>query len=411
MIRSLYISYNAITEPIVQSQVIPYLRGLAKKGVKFYLLTFEKRKMGIDEEKELLGMLKEEFREGPDLEWLRLRYHKKPVVPATVFDIVTGFLYAAYIIVIHKIDVIHARAIVGALVGFPAAKILSRKIIFDTRGIDSEEYVDAGLWKKGGFRHRLVGFFEGILTRYSDRVIVLTNAFSDILRKKYPGSEKKFTVIPCAVDTERFKSSGKKNSRISGRLGVADKFVVTYAGSLGTWYMLSEMIEFFKVMLKIVGNAHFLLLTQTDRNYAARVMKDHGLNMDMVTIDTISHYSMADYLSFSDAGLFFIKPVFSKISSSPVKFAEYLACGLPVIINSGIGDTEEIVRSNRVGLVVDDFSETSYERAAEGLQALKADTALASRCRSLAEKDLSLESAVNKYNALYEELLASEKKR
>ncbi len=92
MTKALYISYNAITEPIVQSQVMPYLKRLSEKGIRFYLLTFEKKKMNNDEKTKILDTLKKQSGSGSDIEWFHLNYHKSPTIPATGFDIVNGFL-------------------------------------------------------------------------------------------------------------------------------------------------------------------------------------------------------------------------------------------------------------------------------------------------------------------------------
>ena len=42
--RVLFISYNGMLDPLGQSQVLPYLRELAKRGVRFTLLSFERPK-------------------------------------------------------------------------------------------------------------------------------------------------------------------------------------------------------------------------------------------------------------------------------------------------------------------------------------------------------------------------------
>src|ERR1041384_3661687 len=40
----LFVSYNGMLDPLGQSQVIPYLRELAQRGVRFTLLSFERAK-------------------------------------------------------------------------------------------------------------------------------------------------------------------------------------------------------------------------------------------------------------------------------------------------------------------------------------------------------------------------------
>ena len=399
--KSLYISYNAITEPIVQSQVIPYLRELSKKGIEFYLLTFEKKRMDGNEKRRIREELKKEY----NINWFSLNYHKKPTAPATLFDIVMGCFYGGYLTLKNGIKVIHTRAIVAALMGYLVAKLFFKKFIFDTRGVDSEEYVDAALWRRNGFRHKTVSFLETLLTKSSDYVVVLTEKFLKILEEKFAGKKIRFSVIPCAVDTDRFKPRNGKDPVLAEKLGIRDKFVITYIGSLGTWYMFPEMVDFFKVATKLIKNVHFLILTNTDKNYAIDIMKKRGLDSRYVTIDSVSYQAVPDYLSVCDCGMFFIKPVFSKLSSSPVKFGEYLASGLPVIINPGIGDTEEIVKDNGVGVVVQSFDGPGYSNALTELANLLKDEKLAKRCNSVAIDHLSLEIAVEKYNDIYSKLL------
>ena len=38
----LYISYDGITDPLGQSQILPYISELSRKGLKFHLISFEK---------------------------------------------------------------------------------------------------------------------------------------------------------------------------------------------------------------------------------------------------------------------------------------------------------------------------------------------------------------------------------
>ena len=398
MIKSLYISYNGMTEPIVKSQVIPYLRELSKKDIKFYLLTFEKVKLTKDEKLSIKNKIKKET----GIEWFSLSYHKKPTVPATIFDIMMGIFYSLIIVLRHNVDVIHARAITSALIGYPIAKLFFKKFIFDTRGIDSEEYVDAGTWRRGGIKHRMVSFAEKVLVGTSDWVIVLTERFLKILQNNQKDKKINFTVIPCAVDTNRF--SPAQEEKFPPGLNLKGKFIISYIGSLGTWYMLDEMIDFFKVLKENIENAHFLILTQSDKNFVRKILKDKNLNENDFTLSSVEHDKVPEYLSFCKVGIFFIRPMFSKLSSSPTKFGEYLSSGLPVVINHDIGDTDVITEKNKVGVVINGFNTKDYHVAVSELKNLLNDKNIALRCRQTAEKKLSLSSAVSSYHNVYRKL-------
>src|SRR5438105_7499103 len=81
--RVLFISYNGMLDPLGQSQVIPYLRELSRMGVRFTLLSFERdvawTAAGIARCEELKEHLNEH-----GIEWHRLRYHRRPSLPATI---------------------------------------------------------------------------------------------------------------------------------------------------------------------------------------------------------------------------------------------------------------------------------------------------------------------------------------
>src|ERR1051325_4649385 len=80
--RALYICYFGLREPLVQTQVLPYLRELVAGGVEMALLTFEPQRFDPTE-------WRERVRED-GIEWEALPYHKRPALPATLYDIVRG---------------------------------------------------------------------------------------------------------------------------------------------------------------------------------------------------------------------------------------------------------------------------------------------------------------------------------
>src|SRR5262245_34401358 len=87
--RVLFISYNGMLDPLGQSQVLPYLRELAKRGVRFTLLSFERDKAftpaGVTQCRQLREKLKTE-----GIEWHWLRYHQRLSIPATIYDVLAG---------------------------------------------------------------------------------------------------------------------------------------------------------------------------------------------------------------------------------------------------------------------------------------------------------------------------------
>ena len=105
----LFISYNGMLDPLGQTQVLPYLRELAKKGVRFTLLSFERASAFEPAGAAKCAELKRTLQtQGIDWHWLR--YHQRPSLPATVYDVIAGALKAGSLVHRKKIEMVHARA-------------------------------------------------------------------------------------------------------------------------------------------------------------------------------------------------------------------------------------------------------------------------------------------------------------
>jgi len=407
MIKALFISYNGAAEHLSHSQVIPYLKELSKKGVRVTLLSYEKP--SALKKKALIRELKSELA-GMGIEWHHLTYHKNPGLLAKLFDIGLGIIYSLYLVKTRSVNLIHGRSTIPAAIAFVVSGLSRTKYIFDMRGLLAEEYADAGAWKRGSLKYRLVNRAEKKLLASADSVVVLTNRIRAILtvdRKYFPNpKDAVISVIPCCVDLNKFYVRPTKDLELLNELNLSKKFIFGYVGSLGTWYMLDEMVDFFVIAKGLLPNAHFMILTQSEKEYAEMVIRKKGLDKNDYTITEQPPHNVPRFLSLLDAGIFFIKPSFSKQASSPTKLAEFLACGVPIIINSGVGDTGEIVKNEGIGVVNMEFSDTAYHKAVEELkELLLKGLALKRRCRETAEKYFSLEYGSRKYKEIYESLL------
>jgi len=255
----------------------------------------------------------------------------------------------------------------------------------------------------------LVNSLEKRLILSSHAVVVLTNKAKKILEDSdyLPYKMKKgITVIPTCVDTNKYKFGQVKNKTLKERYGLGEKFVFIYVGSLGTWYMLGEMIDFFRIARSKIPNAHFLILTQNPKSMVEKVITARGIGKEDFTIASSEPDAVPDHISLADAGVSFIKPCFSKQTSYPTKLGEYLASGLPTVINANVGDSEELIRNNKVGVVVNEFSDQAYMHAAKGLLSLfaKGDF-VQQRARRVAEQRLSLDYGAEKYRRVYDSII------
>lgn len=403
--NGLYICYFGLREPLVQSQVIPYLRKLSATGIDLTLLTFEPKapQWSSAEYQQWHENLRKQ-----GLRWICLRYHRFPSLPATIYDIVLGNVVSCYLVLKFRIDVIHARGHVPAAMALLARMLGLASLIFDIRGFMPEEYVDAGIWPAGGVLYRITKVVERRLLAAADAFVVLTHRAREIL---FPGCSitdsmgRPLDVIPCCVDLDRFgePTSALRNS-IRMKLNVNDRRVLAYVGALGGWYLSSEMADFIALAYERDATIFALVLTQSGahaESFRTR-LGQLGLSPRDYWVDTVSPDEVPDYLAAADFAFCFIKQGYSKLSSSPTKIGEFLASGLPVLCNAGIGDTDELLVKNRVGVLVETFSRPSYIRALHDLDTLASDITLRQRCRAVARRYFDLETiGSTRYHSLY----------
>ena len=93
--KSLYLCYFGLREPLVQTQVLPYLRQIGFGGVDTSLLTFEPRMRSCWSRGEIEDWSSRLSSER--IRWFSLPYHKRPTLPATLYDIARGALLASRI--------------------------------------------------------------------------------------------------------------------------------------------------------------------------------------------------------------------------------------------------------------------------------------------------------------------------
>ncbi len=415
--KTLYLCYFGLREPLVQTQVLSYLREIKKGGTDVSILTFEPNPKEnwtaeqIKTEKQKLAS------EG--IEWNFLTYHKRPSAPATLFDVLCGAFFVWRKARREKINVIHARVHIPALMGALAKKFMfgrKPKLLFDIRGFFPEEYTDAGIWKENGGLYKTVKRIEKWLLKEADGFVVLTERARQIL---FPESaetgfdklKRPVEVIPCCVDLKRFEAANEDSRReMRQKLNIGNRFAVVYVGSFGGWYMARETADFYGELKRKKADAFALVLTQSKPEMIEPLLREQGYKDGDFFIQKVQPAEIPQYLSAADAAVSFIKPCYSKQASSPTKNAEYLACGLPLVVNGGIGDTTELTEADKTGVVIENFSAEDYRNALESLDnLLENKIELAENCRESARKRFDLFNVGGKrYRRIYQRLLTKD---
>ena len=392
-----------MTDSLGEGQVINYLIGLRAYNYEFDILSFEKPEKFATQKNHIESILK-----AHQITWYPQVFHSKPPIISKVYDKIRLKNQAIKLYKENRYDLIHCRGYMGAEVGLFLKEKFGVKFLFDMRGFWADEKADGGAWdKKKWFWRRVYRYYkekEKAFISKASHIISLTEAGKDeILKWSFYDKAIPLSVIPCCADTDHFQQTSiQKRVKAQQLLNISpERFVVSYLGSLGSWYMLDEMLLLFKEILACNHNALFLIITNSDHAQVKTKLKENFVDDTNYILITVPFSNVPQYMYASNCCISFIKPVYSKISSSPVKIGEILSMGIPIISNS-IGDIGKLFSEENIGIEVNDFSEMALRAAANNVKDL--EKLLPRDIRNVAIKNFSLKKGVENYAEVYKEI-------
>ena len=392
MAKVLYITYDGILEPLGQSQVLNYLEKLSEDH-EITLMSFEKKQ----DTKNINYLKKTESRcRKSGIIWVSLIYHKS--LFGTFYDIIKGIYKGLILKIRNKIEIVHARSYLPALISLVLKKTLGSKFIFDMRGLWADEKADSGTWKREGTLYKITKRLETIFLREADKIVSLTEAAVKEI-KTFPALDPnrlEFEVIRTCTNLSLFKPSI--------RLSNSEKkpsFTLGYVGSISLWYLFDEVLQFFKILQERVPNSVLHITNRNEHKEIRNFLENYSFPNESIILESVQHDKVAHSMSSMDAGIFFIQTFYSKIASSPTKLGEFLALGLPCVTNSGVGDMTSIIEEKKTGVILSNFSRESLSKGVDNLLTLKEDDELSKRCIESSEKYFSLDNGAKQYNKIY----------
>ena len=398
----LFISYDGLSDPLGQSQIIPYLAALSDE-FQISILSCEKAEKLNKEKANIQKTLDE-----TGIEWRYTIYRKKPLFLSGYLN-KSGLKSKARIWNRHKMfNIIHCRSILAYLIG-SKLKSPNNKVIFDFRGFWAEERIDGGLWEKTNIiYYQIYHYFKKAQEKAykkADAIVSLTRSAKEEIARTHGVQKSKIAVVPCSADQSHFIPKSELvlstiDLRADLKIEPSD-LVIGYAGSLGTRYLLNEMLDCFKAILAQHPNAVFLIITLSPLTELKQLINQKGIEPKVIVTGS-TYKKVPQYMSLMDIALYFIKTGTSGKAVSPTKQAEFLSMGIPIITNDGIGDSKEIIEEHNVGLVIEEPKEAYYQKVASSIERLREIPA--EEIIKIAKKKLSLSLGVKTYRSLYKSL-------
>src|SRR3990172_10797030 len=299
----------------------------------------------------------------------------------------------------YRINLIHSRSYLASLLAYFVKKITGIKFIFDTRSIYLKEAETHGIWKKSDPEYR---FWEGLeknMFRSADKVIVLASEKESYIKERVPAAD--ISLIPSPVKVTDFAMSRIK--RVKGRksLGIEEKFVFTYSGSLGGLHSPDFIASFYSKVSKYIPNPHFLIATQSNPSEIISSLEKLGIRETDYTV--LKNPALGDFLPLADVGIHVYPDVPIAPYVSSVKLPEYCASAIPTIVTSNMVSMAKLVREKYFGVVVDNFEPKHIRDKMQKL--VKEHSLMGKKAFKLANTYFSVKVCAQKYLEIYNGLL------
>ena len=394
MTPTLYLTRNGLLEPLGQSQVMGYLKGLSHDH-QITLITFEKPEDLADTQ----AMAKAEADcKAHGIVWCQKSFHHLPKLLAPAWSMFEMFWSALQAARRGDAELIHARSYLPAAAAWAVNRLTGTPFIFDMRALWLEELITAGRLQRGSIVHKVLTRLKKVCLRDAAAVVSLTDAAVRYLQDQYPTElqGQHITVIPTCADLQRFKRSDKPPSeRVYGCVGTV----------LSGWFLMDWLAALFNTVAQNDPEARFEVVTRDDAEKVRAVLDIDGKLGDRLSIFPSASERVHEALQKQAISVMFFTSGTSKLGSAPTRLGEALGCGIPVVANEGVGDVANIIRRYGVGVIVKDGSGASMTAALAELETLRSNPDLPSRCRKAAEEVFSLEAGTEAYRKLYTDIL------
>jgi len=362
-ITAMHVCYlNPLNQSGYETRVVEEAHLLKKMGVSLIIACFIRRDCPYSQQQLSEFQKRLETYTGAEINiYQTSHYFDIAVSPDVTKEIIDPLVSLAKL---HKVGIIHGQALYSTMYALRANKRIGAKVVFDVHGASPEESEMSGDHSK---RINVLTEWEKEALNTADMRIFVSNRMKHFFGEKYGLPELPHAIIPCCVHNERFGMTKETRDKKRELLGLKEKFVLMYLGTLSVWQWPEAMFSLFSQLHSRRPNSLFyLLLPESDHARARSSLEKHGLERGDFVLEEVPHTEIGSVIGVADAGVLLRKKHPVNYVSSPTKFGEYLAAGVPVISTEGIGDISDIIKGESIGIIVSatdkGLSSTDLER-------------------------------------------------
>ncbi|MBN2144938.1 MAG: glycosyltransferase [Candidatus Aureabacteria bacterium] len=345
-----------VVSGIFESQVLQYLQFLKSSGCEVTLICFGSLKFFLKDRKSTLNKLKK-------VTLCRLHFIFLPAfspfkIPGKCLWSFYACFFVCYSLFFKKRLIIQARGIWSTVIGYKIKHyIRNTRLIFDMRGDEVSEYkYNPCIPENETKKHRaeaIEKYQKECLIR-SDICLFVSQAMKKMALARAAATLPENYVIPSTGLSRYYYYDEDVRGRRRRELRLENKFVVGYSGSVVSWQRMDKVLEVFDIVRSIRRDAALLVFTKEVLEFKTQYLR--SVTDDSIMVRTAGDDDLGEYLQCFDMGVLLRDRLVLNQVASPTKFAEYLLCGVPSLVSGGIGDLEDIVNKQEVGICIQDLN-------------------------------------------------------
>ncbi len=213
--------------------------------------------------------------------------------------------------------------------------ILGRKYVVFAYGIDAWNITNNG---------------QKAALRQAEKIVAVSNFTASEIERQFPEFKPKITVIPGAVDADRFHIRPKPQYLIERYHVLGKKVIFTLARLSGAegYKGYDKVIEALPIIARSIPEVVYLIGGDgDDRSRIERLVKEKHLADRVIIAGKIPDKELNDHYNLCDV---FAMP--SKGEGFGIVFLEALACGKPVVAGNRDGSRDAVL-DGKLGTLVD----------------------------------------------------------
>ncbi len=302
-------------------------------------------------------------------------------------------------------DIIHVHS--PALNGLAACSVGRRQgipVVYEIRAFWEDAAVDSGACREGDLRYRITRAMESHVCRQAAHVITICDGLrDDLIARGFSGD--KISVVPNAVDVERFTTEPGRDEALADKLGLNTGKTLGFIGSFYAFEGLHVLIDAMPAILQQDPDVRLLLVGAGVEEQHLRVQSQRlGLDGKVIFTGRVPHQEVERYYGLID--LLVYPRVSMRITElvTPLKPLEAMAQGKPVLA-SNVGGHRELIEDSVTGTLFTAGNPTALADAALAILSAPGKTqAICEAARKSVSSQRCWKNNVKRYDAIYARL-------